>query len=293
MRRTTTILVILATCAAFTLPQVSAAAAPRCFGRKATIVGTNRSDVLRGTRGDDVIVGLRGSDTIRGRGGDDLICAGKGRDAVLGGAGSDLISGDAGSDDLRGGGGPDLFLGGKGNDAFNGGSGPDLVSFWFAPGPVTVDLGTGEATGEGTDTLVEIEDLEGSPFDDSLTGDEGQNVFIPGPGNDVVDGAGDLRDVIFYWWSRTAVVVDLSAGTAAGEGTDTLTGLEWIVGSPFGDTLTGDAGPNWIFGEEGNDALFGLEGDDFLVGGGGTDTLDGGDGTDTCSEGETTTACEG
>jgi hypothetical protein len=46
-----------------------AAARPKCFGRTATIVGTNGDDVLKGTAGADVIVGRGGQDTILARGG--------------------------------------------------------------------------------------------------------------------------------------------------------------------------------------------------------------------------------
>ena len=57
------------------LPLHSAVAAPTCFGKRATIVGTNRDKAelveLKGTPGDDVIVGLAGMDSIYARGGDD------------------------------------------------------------------------------------------------------------------------------------------------------------------------------------------------------------------------------
>jgi hypothetical protein len=65
--------------------------AARCFGRKATIVGTHSQDVLVGTRRRDVIAALGDADTVRGRGGNDLICGGAGRDRIFGGAGRDRI----------------------------------------------------------------------------------------------------------------------------------------------------------------------------------------------------------
>ncbi|HEU4481335.1 MAG TPA: hypothetical protein VFS18_05570, partial [Actinomycetota bacterium] len=75
------------------LPTNPAVAAPTCFGKKATIVGTNRNEnkvvELRGTRGNDVIVGRGGSDLIYGRGGDDLICSGGGDDSIEAGSGDD------------------------------------------------------------------------------------------------------------------------------------------------------------------------------------------------------------
>jgi Ca2+-binding RTX toxin-like protein len=100
-----------------TLPRIALAAAPKCLGKKATIVGTARADVLKGTARADVIVGLRGGDTIKGVGGNDRICGGKGNDKLIGGAGGDGLVGEAGNDVLSGGAGNDFFLGGAGNDS--------------------------------------------------------------------------------------------------------------------------------------------------------------------------------
>ena len=145
--------------------------------------------------------------------------------------------------------------------------------------------------GEGTDTLTGIEDLEGSRFDDTLTGDANWNFFYPLGGNDIVNGAGTAAT-----WStsstRLVVWVDLTAGTATGEGTDTLTGIGQVFGSRHDDTITGDANANSLYGGPGNDTISGASGDDTLDGADGTDTLDGGIGTDTCTTGETVTNCE-
>jgi hypothetical protein len=67
------------------------------------------------------------------------------------------------------------FLPGPGDDTVRGGGGPDFVLFDLAPGPVTVDLALGTASGEGTDILAEIEGAQGSAFDDTLTGNAGSN----------------------------------------------------------------------------------------------------------------------
>lgn len=79
----------------------------RCNGELATVVGTNRPDVLRGTNGDDVIAALDGRDVVLGLGGDDVLCGGKGRDVLLGNGGVDLLLGD---------GGQDVAIGGRGYD---------------------------------------------------------------------------------------------------------------------------------------------------------------------------------
>ena len=173
--------------------------------------------------------------------------------------------------------------GGLGDDTLDGGGFVDVVSYLFSATAVDANLTTGTVTGEGTDTLTGFEGLEGSRFDDTLTGDEGGNFFHPGNGDDTVDGGGGLTDMVSYVFSANAVTVDLSAGTATGQGTDSLTGIEWVDGSSFHDTITGDAGANNLWGEAG---------DDSLDGGLGTDSIDGGDGTDTCLNGEDNTSCE-
>ena len=83
------------------------AAAPRCAGRPATIVGTPRRDILRGTPRADVIAGLGGGDAIRGLGGADILCGGRGPDLIDGGRGADRLFGGAGVDECLGGPGRD------------------------------------------------------------------------------------------------------------------------------------------------------------------------------------------
>jgi uncharacterized delta-60 repeat protein len=97
----------------------------RCAGRKATIVGSPRSDRLKGTRRADVIVALGGSDRIAAGRGNDLICAGNGNDKVDGGSGNDRLYGQNGTDKLGGGSGKDSLSGGGGKDKLSGGGGRD------------------------------------------------------------------------------------------------------------------------------------------------------------------------
>ncbi len=192
-----------------------------------TITGTSRADFLKGTPGDDVICGL---------------------------------------------GGNDLLLGGGGNDVLIGGNGFDYADYETAPSKVTVDLGAGTATGgDGTDTLEGIEGVAGSAFADTLTGDSGHNEFLGLGGSDtIVGGAG--FDFVSYPISGRGVRVNLATGTATGEGSDSISSVEGIVGSEHDDQLIGNARAN---------VLYGLKGDDHLVGAGGSDRLDGGPGNDT------------
>jgi Ca2+-binding RTX toxin-like protein len=69
-----------------------------CAGRRATIVGSDSKDKIKGTKKADVIVSNGGKDRIRGRGGNDRICGGRGKDTLIGGAGKDRLLGGKGKD---------------------------------------------------------------------------------------------------------------------------------------------------------------------------------------------------
>jgi len=69
---------------------------------------------------------------------------------------------------------------------------------------------------------------------------------------------GSVNDTADYLNTAGGVTVDLSTGTATGAaGNDTLSGIENVRGSAFGDTLAGDAGANLFWGGAGNDQLAG------------------------------------
>lgn len=74
----------------------------RCNGQVASMIATNRNDVIKGTKGKDVIATLGGNDRIKGGDGADLICAGAGNDKVIGGGGRDRVIGGSGFDKCGG-----------------------------------------------------------------------------------------------------------------------------------------------------------------------------------------------
>jgi Ca2+-binding RTX toxin-like protein len=243
------------------------------------ICGGGDSDVLRGGAGDDAIEGNAGSDSAHGGPGADRILLGAGAvEALFGGPGDDRLFGGPGSFDG--------LIGGGGDDLLHGGPGQDLAEFFGAPNGVTADLETGTATGQGDDDLLAVEGLVGSNFDDVLLGDGISNLISAQEGDDVVDargsgtlaglgadlidggagadalvgGAGD--DIVTFEDSPGPVTADLSLGTAKGWGTDALSGFEAIVGTVFGDRLTGDAQDNAFAAGAGDDAIDGRGGID-------------------------------
>lgn len=114
-----------------------------------------------------------------------------GADSLTGGDGVDQLSGLGGNDVLAGLGGDDILDGGAGADRLDGGAGSDTASYASASSAVKVALTIAKAQdtgGAGKDTLVSIENLQGSAYADSLTGNDGSNVLMGGAGDDVLSG---------------------------------------------------------------------------------------------------------
>ena len=84
-----------------------------------------------------------------------------------------------------------IFEGLEGDDEMNGRGGSDFAFFTLAPEGVTVDLTLGETAGtEGVDSVLSIENVLGSPFDDSIVGTTGPNFLDGADGDDTIDGRG-------------------------------------------------------------------------------------------------------
>lgn len=121
-----------------------------------------------------------------------------------------------------------------------------------------VDLATGIATGEGVDTLADVEDATGSQSADNISGSSVENSLKGEDGGDTIIGREDKDE---------------------------------IGGNGGNDTLNGDGGRDKVHGDDGDDEIDGGPEDDKvyddepdtyggLVGGRGADTVRGGDGDD-------------
>lgn len=107
------------------------------------IKGTNASDTLNGTSGDDIICGGNGRDTINGLGGNDTIFGQNGKDALNGSDGNDNVMGANGKDQVTGGAGTDMLRGGNAADVLNGqdGAGGDSLDGGNGPDTCRTDIG--------------------------------------------------------------------------------------------------------------------------------------------------------
>ncbi|HEV7496276.1 hypothetical protein [Baekduia sp.] len=120
------------------------------------IRGTRDDDVLRGTAFGDRLVGGDGDDLLKGQGADDCLEGGTGDDVLDGGDGNDRLAGSAGRDRLTGGTGDDKLTGGKGNDRLTGGPGNDTIS--PGSGRDVVDAGGGNDAINSVDGVKETID---------------------------------------------------------------------------------------------------------------------------------------
>jgi hypothetical protein len=225
---------------------------------------------------------------------------------------------------IQGGAGDDVFVPGRAAERFSGGSGIDWIAASGAEGLTFALDGSLAAQGAAAgDTVTGVEALRGSvtaadrlaghaladtllgsggndslwgragndlldggPGADVLRGEDGADTLLPGAGADLVDG-GAGSDVVSYAASTGAMVVDLTAGRAAGPaGPDSLVAIEGAVGGAGADLLTGSSAANLLWGGAGDDTLAGREDDDSLDGSAGDDRIAGGPGDDRIAGGD-------
>jgi Ca2+-binding RTX toxin-like protein len=233
------------------------------------LFGGGGNDILDGGAGDDELYGDDGDDILDGGLGDDLLDGGLGNDTVsyatatkavlvnlnnknvptdTQGAGIDTwisienIVGSKFNDNLTGNEEDNVIEGGLGNDIMDGQVGNDTVSYASSTAAVFVDLriqdGTAQNTkGAGIDTLYGFENIFGGRGNDTLIGDDGDNILNGGAGNDTLTG-GDGADTLI-----------------GGDGNDLLTG--------------GDGNDTFVF----NEAGFGKDTITDFVAGEGTDDV--------------------
>lgn len=150
------------------------------------------------------------------------------------------------------------------------------------PNLVSQPLNTvNEFTGDRLRGTASRDLLLGTAESNILEGLGDNDALVGGAGDDQLNG-GQGNDTAVYQDDEGAVVINLATDTATDgfEANDTLTSIENIIGSQFGDRLTGNAQDNQLTGGGGNDTLSGGQGDDYIIGLGGVDVLTGNAGTD-------------
>jgi Ca2+-binding RTX toxin-like protein len=305
----------------FTAPSIR----PTCFGRPATILGTDWDDDIVGTASGDVIVAGDGNDVVRAGRGVDFVCGGLGDDRIVGGPNpnvggfdrdpprGDRLSGEEGDDYIVDGGGgfSDVLRGGPGDDrlrtrpngyaehrVLRGGPGADRITS-------AGSLETALVGGPGPDVLTS------AGHNHVVTGEAGADVLtLAGSGDTIVgiDADGDRIRVTRAGYvvllpdnDIEAVELDLAAGTVRRLGAATGDVLVFdrrahppgvfVWGTDGDDRISGWDFDETVLAGNGNDVLGGRGGDDSLDGGRGNDALDGGDGDDRVDGGRGVDSC--
>ncbi|NBZ86495.1 calcium-binding protein [Stagnihabitans tardus] len=205
------------------------------------------------------------------------------------GAGNDVWSGTSAVDSVRG------F---DGNDVMYGMGGADTI--WGDAGNDRIHGGT------------EADQLVGGEGNDFLSGEAGNDLLGGQQGTDTLDG-GEGFDTLILPNATGGADVHLGLGYAknAYGDADSISNIEAVIGTGWGDALQGSdlanrietgTGDNWVHGGGGNDTiiggsgadeLYGDDGNDLVQGGGGKDTLKGWTGDDTIIGGNTGSLIDG
>lgn len=170
-------------------------------------------EIITASKGDDILSGGKWADTFDGGAGNDILRGNEGNDTLYGAAGDDKIYGGAGNDVIVGGSGSDTLYGDKGNDRFiqtdlsgndfiNGGAGADTLSYTSLNGAIVADLAKtqvqkiGAEGVVGIDSVINVENVEGSKFDDIIKGNHHDNVLKGNAGNDILISGGGTNELI-------------------------------------------------------------------------------------------------
>ena len=279
-----------------------------------TWTGTAADDTHVGTGHGDRLDGLAGNDTLNGGAGADIMIGGDGRDYYYVDDAGDIVS-ETNADPASG--GNDLvysylysytlpanverlrlftpgssfatgnsldntLYAGDGNNVLDGDTGNDSVSYAYATSGINVSLALGHAQatgGSGADTLIRIDNLIGSNFNDNLHGNNAGNELDGAAGHDTLNGSGGADTLIggdgtdyYYVDDAGDVVIETNANLASGGNdlvysylysytlTDNVERLRLLTtGSSF---ATGNGLDNILYAGDGNNVMNGAAGND-------------------------------
>ena len=213
-----------------------------------------------------------------------IVHAGPGKDEILHPRGNDQLFGDAGNDYVTGGEGNDLVSGGEGDDGLenfvtqedaaaehdnpagsraypgadtiSGGPGRDSISYSDIGAPVAVSLDGAANDSPGGDSVGgDVEVIEGTTGNDTITGDDGAQNLLGRDGNDTLSGRG----------GPDRLQGDNGNDQRNGEGGDDalygFSGDDTLDGGAGHDTFHGDYPPGLVTFRAGNDTIRARDGE--------------------------------
>jgi Ca2+-binding RTX toxin-like protein len=225
-----------------------------------------------------------------------------------------VLQGTANSDRLIASAGNDILEGRGGADFLDGSAGVDTASYQNSDNGVTVNLETGlGSTGEAQgDRLQNIENLEGSNFNDTLVGDRqdnvllgkaGNNTLVGGLGNDILQvslgnnvlvGDSLVGDGLQFFDSNQGLIVTAPSDQTVEQPIAPLPPSIVFVGGdvtittepsptpmlPAPPSLPNMNGSDWIFAAAGDDVIDAGDGNNFIDAGSGNNRVSSGNGQD-------------
>jgi serralysin len=254
------------------------------------------NDTINAKGGDDFVKGDQGNDTIDGGTGWDQLSY---EETIWGGSGAfkginlntatgvvidswnntdhiknfEEYRGSSFADKITGSADDALFHGLRGADVIDGGAGWDQVCYevdqrYGGLKGIVANLATGKVIdGYGqTDTVIGIEAVRGTKFNDSFVGSGGDNGFLGLGGKDSFNGGAGFDTLEFQNidWNGAVhgvtVNLALAANQVVNDGfnqVETAVSIEGAIGSKFADTLTGNAVGNWFDPRGGKDTMTG------------------------------------
>jgi len=226
------------------------------------LAGADTITIQSGFSVPATVIGGDGNDTISGGDGDEELWGGVGNDSLIGNAGDDLVEGEDGNDILRGSAGNDVIRGGADSDTIYGGADFDIITYYEKSSAVNLSLNgladDGNVSDGNADNIMDGEQINGTKYDDIITGGTGADTLVGFEGDDSIHG---------------------------GAGNDSVTGKagdDWLWGDDGTDTVFGNDGADRIVGGNQADLLKGwTENDTFFAQDGSIDTIRGEDGVDT------------
>lgn len=284
----------------------------------ATQTGTNGIDTLtaslldgedlNGLEGNDLLIGDAATNVMFGAEGNDYLTAGAGVDFLFGGNGSSNVTG---TDVIEGGLNDDFIFGGGSSDLSDiitmvcsySDCEFDLTAYLNSNAGVTVHLNdhkfldpltsvwVGSSTGgQGEDTLLGIEGVIGSKYDDHLTGPynsqnmtelDGSKWIIP---FEIPRADEDYHSCNIQYYIHASEGNDVINGVLAPAEALVVDQVNDLVPPPptyildpqladMNGLLRGGTGDDIIFGGSGNDLIYGGSADDIVDGGGGFNTM--------------------
>ena len=274
--------------------------------------GTPGPDTILGTVFNELYLGLAGNDTLKGSAGFDILDGGAGTDvadytsigtvvtlkafgilqkgvftdrliSIEKVVGSSLLGDTVDHSGAVTGGGftvtgttTDLAAGFA---VVNGGPLPlpltiNIQNFENVIGSLYNDTITGNSSANVLSGAAGNDSLFGLDGNDSLSGGDGDDYLDGGFGFDTING-GNGNDTTSYAFYGGPIVANLTTGVVSFPGnstlTDTLISIENLIATNGNDSVTGNSSANVLSGAAGNDTIIGGLGSDTLVGGSGND----------------------